>query len=259
MDLKHITLQVCEIAKITAGYLKAERKNFDREKVVEKNSHDYVSYVDKEAEKITVKALNALLPEAGFITEEDTVERTDTELNWIVDPLDGTTNYIHDYAPYCVSIALRKGNKLVSGVVYEVCRDECFYAWLGGNAYLNGNKIHVSGNKIENAFIGIDLPYNADAYKPVVLRLFDKLYGLAASIRIGGSAAISMCYVAAGRFDGWVEDFIKEWDYSAAVVIVREAGGKITDFSGNENVTGSHIIASNGVIHEELKKIINNI
>lgn len=258
MNLNHITLQVCEIAKKTGIYLSTERKNFKKENVIQKHSHDYVSYVDREAEKMTVKALHSLLPDAGFVTEEGTVEQSSVGLNWVIDPLDGTTNFIQDYAPYCVSIALRNGDELLIGVVYEVCRDECYYAWKDGGAYLNNNKIHVSNNNIENAFIGLELPYDANEYKAIILNAIDKLYGRVSSIRIGGSAAMSLCYVANGRYDGWGEAFIKAWDYSAGALIVREAGGRVTDFSGKENIARTHhIIATNRIIHEELRSVLN--
>lgn len=258
MNLENITLEVCRIAKNTGAYLLAERKNFKRENVIEKHSHDYVSYVDQEAEKMTVKELSVLIPEAGFVTEEGTIEQAEAGLSWVIDPLDGTTNFIQDYAPYCVSIALRKDDDILIGVVYEICRDECFYAWKGGNAYLNENRIRVSTNRMESAFIGMELPYNAEKYKPVILNVFEKLYGRASTIRIGGSAAISLCYVAAGRYDGWAEAFINAWDYSAGVLIVRESGGVITDFKGRENIAGTHhIVASNGVVHNELIEVVD--
>lgn len=258
MDLKQITLQVCQIAKNTGTYLSSERKNFNIANVIQKHSHDYVSYVDREAEKMTVKELQSLLPQAGFVTEEGTVEQSKEGLNWVIDPLDGTTNYIHDFAPYCVSIALRNGDDLLIGVVYEVCRDECYYAWKSGGAYLNDKQIHVSNNQIEDAFIGIDLPYNAEAYKTVVLNVIEKLYGKVSSIRLNGSAAMSLCYVAAGRYDGWGEAFISPWDYSAGALIVREAGGKVTDFTGKEDIADTHhIIVTNGIIHEELRSALN--
>ena len=258
MDLKQVTLQVCRIATDTGIYLSSERKLFKKENVFEKRDHDYVSYVDREAEKMTVKALATLLPEAGFITEEGTIEQSDTGLNWVIDPLDGTTNFIQDFAPYCVSIALREGEEILLGVVYEVCRNECFYAWKGGGAYLNGYTIHVSDTTMEKSFIGLELPYETDKYKPVILNAFNQLYGKVASIRICGSAATALCYVAVGRYDAWGEAYIKIWDYAAGVIIVREAGGKVTDFTGNDNMADSHhVIASNGVIHEEIKKVLN--
>lgn len=258
MDLKDITFQVCRIAKETGAYLASERKNFKKENVIQKHSHDYVSYVDREAEKMTVRELNALLPEAGFITEEGTVEQSQDGLSWVIDPLDGTTNYIQDYAPFCVSIALRNRDEILLGVIYEVCRDECYFAWKDGGAYLNQQKIHVSDNHIENAFIGAELPYNAEEYKPVILNMIDKLYGKVSSMRINGSAAMSLCYVAAGRYDAWAEAFIKAWDYSAGVIIVREAGGTVTDFKGKDDITGTHhIVATNGVFHEEFRKVLD--
>ena len=123
LDLKQLTADVCRIATEVGYFLKEERKNFRRERVVEKHAHDYVSYVDKESEVRVVKALTALLPEAGFITEEGSATYQDEPYCWVIDPLDGTTNYIHDEAPYCVSIALRSRTELLLGVVYEVCRN----------------------------------------------------------------------------------------------------------------------------------------
>ncbi len=258
MDLKYITSQVCKIAITTGVYLAKERKFFKKENVLEKNEHDYVSYVDREAEKMLVEALSALLPEAGFITEEGTVEQSKVGLNWVIDPLDGTTNFIQDYAPYCVSIALREGEELLVGVIYEVNRDECFYAWKNGNAYMNGQQIHVSNNTMDQAFIGLELPYKAAEYKPVILNAFNQLYGKTSSIRICGSAAMSLCYVAAGRYDAWAEAFIGVWDYSAGALIVREAGGMVTDFNGKEDIAGTHhIVATNRVFHEEFRAVFS--
>ena len=257
MDLKHITLEVCEIAGRAGNYLVSERKKFRKEDVMQKNTHDYVSYVDREAEKMIVKELGALLPEAGFITEEGTMAQTKRELNWIIDPLDGTTNFIHDYAPYCVSIALRREKELLVGVVYEVCRNECFYAWKGGKAFLDGKQINVSGNKLEEAFIGLELPYNTEQYRHIALNAINELYGKVAGIRMNGSAAMGLCYVAAGRYDAWGEAFIKVWDYSAGALIVREAGGIVTDFAGGDDLTSTHhVIATNGIIHDQFREVL---
>ena len=156
LDLKQLTGDVCRIATEAGHFLKEERKNFRRESVVEKHAHDYVSYVDKESEVRIVKALSALLPEAGFITEEGSATYQDEPYCWVIDPLDGTTNYIHDEAPYCVCIALRSRTELLLGVVYEVCRNECFYAWKGSKAYLDDKEIHVSDvSDLDKAFIDL--------------------------------------------------------------------------------------------------------
>jgi myo-inositol-1(or 4)-monophosphatase len=253
LELKKLTEEVCAIARSCGAFQKEERRRFNRDCVESKHSHDYVSYVDRESEKRLVKALGHLLPEAGFITEEGTTAAyTDEQYCWVVDPLDGTTNYIHDNAPYCVSIALRSKHQLLVGVVYEVCRDECFYAWQGGGAWLNGGRISVSKVESPNdAFVITELPYDSEAYKQTALHFIDRLYGRVAGIRMNGSAATAICYVAAGRFDAWAESFIGLWDFSAAALIVEEAGGKVTDAYGSENyIEGHHIVATNGHLNQ---------
>ena len=258
IDLKELTVEVCDIARQCGQFLSDERKSFRRDKVEEKHAHDYVSYVDKESEKRLVKELSRLLPQAGFITEEGTAGYQGEEYCWVIDPLDGTTNYIHDNAPYCVCIALRSGRELLLGVVYEVCRNECFYASKGGGAWLNGEPLHVSDiSNPENAFVFCELPYNSDDYKHTALHLLNSLYGKVGGIRMNGSAAAAICYVAAGRFDAWAEAFIGRWDYSAAALLVMEAGGMVTDFYGNADfVEGHHIIASNGHLHHLFAELL---
>ena len=251
LDLKQLTVEVCRIATEAGHFLKEERKNFRRERVMEKHAHDYVSYVDKESEVRLVKALSALLPEAGFITEEGSATYQDEPYCWVIDPLDGTSNYIHDIAPYCVSIALRNREELLLGVVHEVCRDECFYAVKGGKAYLDGNEIYVSDvSVLDKAFIALGFPYNSDAYRPVAAHLVDRLYGFAGGTRLMGSAAAELCYVAAGRFDARIEAYLGPWDVAAGALILLQAGGKISDFNGGENwASGEQVVASNGKIH----------
>ncbi len=258
LDLKQLTTDVCRIATEVGSFLKEERKNFRRERVVEKHAHDYVSYVDKESEVCVVKALTALLPEAGFITEEGSAIYQDEPYCWVIDPLDGTTNYIHDEAPYCVSIALRSRTELLLGVVYEVCRDECFYAWKGGKAFMNGEEIHVSNvEDIKDAFVITELPYNHLQYKQTALHLIDQLYGVVGGIRMNGSAAAAICYVAIGRFDAWMEAFLGKWDYSAAALIVQEAGGKVTEeihVSNVENIKDAFVITELPYNHLQYKQ-----
>lgn len=261
LDLKQLTADICRIATETGHFLKEERKHFHREQVIEKQTHDYVSYVDKESEHRLVAALSALLPEAGFIAEEGSAVYNDEPYCWVIDPLDGTTNYIHDNAPYCVSIALRNRTELLVGVVYEVCRDECFYAWKGGKAFLNGEEIRVSQvQELKNAFLITELPYNHHQYKRTAEHLLHKLYGEVAGIRMNGSAASALCYVAAGRIDGWAEAFIGRWDHSAAALIILEAGGRVTDFYGSEQfLEGHHIIATNGHLHPILQQLLAEV
>lgn len=257
-NLEILLREVCEVAREAGHFLKEERKRFKQDAVKEKRVHDYVSYVDKESERRIVSALRSLLPEAGFITEEGSAVYQDEPYCWVVDPLDGTTNYIHDVTPYCISIALRSRDSLLLGVVYDPSLDECFYAWQGGGAYLNGVPIHASEVAcMESAFSVIELPYEAGRYARTGLHLIDCMYGRVAGIRMNGSAALAMCYVAAGRYDTWQEAFIGKWDFSAAALMVMEAGGRVTDFYGNEDfLNGHHIVATNGRLHSDMLDLL---
>ena len=261
-NLEKLTLAVCEIARQAGAYIRGEREKFSLESVERKHAHDYVSYVDKGSERLIVSALRELLPEAGFITEEKTAQRGQSPLCWVVDPLDGTTNFIHQYEPYAVSIALMEGKEVLIGVVYEVCADECFYAWKGGGAYLMHNaqcimhnKLRVSSQKIQDALLCLQLPYNSDAYKPVIKQLIQHFYGNVGSIRMIGSAAMALCYVAAGRLDAYAERYIGQWDYMAGALIVMEAGGRVTNYDGEEFfMQGDSVVATNGTVHDDLMK-----
>ena len=272
-DLEKYTLAVCEIARQAGAYIREERRKFSLDSVERKHAHDYVSYVDKGSERLIVNALRELLPEAGFITEEGTAREVRSDevkserLLWVVDPLDGTTNFIHQYAPYAVSIALLQGKTVLIGVVYEICADECFYAWQGGGAWLCGTRseecgvrserLHVSSQKMQDALLCLQFPYNSDAYKPVMKRLIDRLYGHVGSIRACGSAAMALCQVAAGRLDGYAEQYIGQWDYMAGSLIVMEAGGTVTDYSGSPDFTqGNSVVATNGVIQQDFLTVI---
>ena len=256
-DLQELTFAVCDIARRAGAYIREERKKFSLESVERKHAHDYVSYVDKGSEQLIVAALKELLPDAGFITEEQTAQRGLSPLCWVVDPLDGTTNFIHQYPPYAVSIALLQGKDIMIGVVYEICADECFYAWKGGGAYVDGSRLHVSTQKIQDALLCFQLPYNSDAYKPTIQRLIDTFYGNVGSIRMCGSAAMALCYVAAGRLDGYAEQYIGQWDFMAGSLIVMEAGGTVTDYSGSSDFTqGNSVVATNGIIQQDILDVL---
>ena len=253
-NLEQITRLVCQVAREAGSYIKKERECFSLEKVERKHAHDYVSYVDKNSEQLIIKALREILPEAGFITEEGLASHTDEQLLWVVDPLDGTTNFIHGFSPYAVSIALIQGDTILVGVVYEIGADECFCAWQGGGAWLNDQPIHVGKSAINDALLCLQLPYNSDAYKPVIQRLIQHFYGNVGSIRMIGSAAMALCYVACGRLDGYAERYIGQWDFMAGALIVQEAGGLVSSYSGSPLfMHGDSVIATNPRIHEELK------
>lgn len=261
MDLENLTEQVRLLAIETGKFLRQESLQFDRNKVEEKNAHDYVSYVDKESEKRIVSKLHEILPEAGFIAEEGSGSLTTEKYCWVVDPLDGTTNFIHNNAPFCISIALRNREEILLGVVYEVCRNECFWAWKGSAAYLNGKEIHVTPvNNLDRAFIELGFPYDAEHFRPIITRLIEKLYGRVGGLRLLGSAAVELCYIAAGRFDARFEGLLGPWDIAAGTIILTQAGGKVTDFNGGDSFYSGHeVLASNGKIHDQLLKIIAEI
>ena len=257
MQLKDLTREVCEVAKRAGAYISGEREKFSLERVERKHAHDYVSYVDKGSEKLIVSALRQLLPDAGFITEEGLAGHDAEQRLWVIDPLDGTTNFIHRYAPYAVSIALLQGTEVLLGVVYEICAGECFYAWKGGGAYLDGQRLHVSKQGIQDALLCLQLPYNSEAYKPTILRLIDRFYGHVGSIRMCGSAAMALCQVACGRLDGYAEQYLGQWDFMAGSLIVLEAGGMVTDYSGSAVFApGNSVVATNGVIQQDLLEAI---
>lgn len=247
---EELCLFCCEIARSTGKFMANERKSFDSSKIESKGLHDLVSYVDKESEKRIISALQVLLPESGFMAEEGTTDIHGERFNWVIDPLDGTTNYIQGLPIYAVSIGLLDRDELVLGVVYEVGRDECFYAWKDGGAYLNGESIRVSDrNNIHDALLATGFPYSEFSQLDEYLKFLKWAMTEARGVRRLGSAATDLAYVAAGRFDAFWEYDLKPWDVAAGAVIVKEAGGIVTDYKGENNfLFGREIIATNGLI-----------
>ena len=258
MNLENLSKEVIDLAKEVGGFIREEAKKFSSEKIEYKGYNNLVSYVDKTAEEKIVARLSELLPEAGYITEEETINKTGEVYNWIVDPLDGTTNFIHGLPIFSVSIALEQNKELVLGVVYEVNLDECFYAWKNGGAYLNGKKIEVTKNsELNQTLLATGFPYYNFEKETQYLNIVREFMQHSHGIRRMGSAAVDMVYVACGRFDGYFEYNINLYDIAAGVVIVREAGGDAYNFSGgDEFLVSREVIASNGIIGEEMKGIV---
>jgi len=258
MNLENILNEVTKIAK-TSGNLIRER--FDlKEKFVfeEKGINDYVTEFDKQSEKLIIEELSTLLPEAGFIAEENTKNTRSEIYNWIVDPLDGTTNFMHGIFPVAISIALMKENEIVLGVVYEVGLDECFTAIKDKGAFLNGKRIQVSDNdSLKKSLIATGFPFRNFTLLEPYLNILGELTGKTRGIRRLGSAATDLAYVACGRFDAFYEYDLKPWDVAAGTLIISEAGGKNTDFNGQNNfIFGQQIISSNNKIHNLLINIV---
>ena len=259
MDLESLTQQVRDVAQEAGDFLLQQRKTFHREMVESKRAHDYVSYVDKQSEALIVNRLQRILPEAGFIAEEGTASLHDEKCCWLVDPLDGTTNFIHTNAPFCVSIGLRDKEGMMLGVVYECTRNELFWAHKHSKAYLNGEEIHVSDvGDLDSAFIELGFPYDAERYRPLATQLVQRLYGRVGGLRLMGSAAAETCYIAAGRFEARIEAFLGPWDIGAGSIILQQAGGKTTDFNGGTAwMDGSRVLSTNGLLHDQLLTIID--
>ncbi len=240
--------------------MKEERKGFQVSMIESKGLHDLVSYVDKESEKQIIEQLTKLLPESGFIAEEGTSTKKGERYNWVIDPLDGTTNFIQGVPIYAVSIGLLDYDELVLGVVYEVCLDECFYAWKGGGAYLNGDPIFVSErDDIHDALLATGFPYSNFDQLDEYLALLKWTMTEARGVRRLGSAATDLAYVACGRFDSFWEYDLKPWDVAAGSLIVKEAGGVVTDFSGGTKyLFGGEIIASNALLASLMLEKVGN-
>ncbi|HCC70742.1 MAG TPA: inositol monophosphatase [Bacteroidales bacterium] len=247
MDLISLCNEVCKIAKRTADFIKDESQNFDICDARLKGMHDFVSYVDIESEKKLKADLTALLPDAGLIGEEGSAREGKSKLTWIVDPLDGTTNFMHGITVYSISIALADEDDILLGVILNIPSDELFYAYKNGGAWLNGERIHVSGAAtLENSLIATGFPFKnydrLDKYMPCLEYFIRNTQG----VRRMGSAAIDLAWVACGRFDGFYEYDLNKWDVAAGIIIINEAGGMISDFSGNtDSIDGSEIVAAN--------------
>ena len=254
MALEQITNQVIELSKQVGDFIRQERKSFSSAKIEYKGLNDMVSYVDKTAEELIVAGLEKILPEAGFITEEQTKNKIADRYNWIIDPLDGTTNFIHGLPVFSVSIALQEYGELVMGVVYEVNQDECFYAWKDAPAYLNGQEIKVSNcPTISNSLIATGFPYYDFEKQPAYIKLFTHLMQNCHGLRRLGSAAVDLAYTAAGRFDTYYEYNLNAWDAAAGIVIVKQAGGHVVNFSGGDEVLETReLLATNGKMTEEM-------
>jgi myo-inositol-1(or 4)-monophosphatase len=254
MDLKDLTGRVAELAVETGRFIRSESLIFDRQRIEYKGINDMVSYVDTTAEKKLVAGLSRCLPEAGFITEEQTISKTGDTFNWVIDPLDGTTNFIHGVPTYSVSIGLEHRRELVLGVVYEVNRDECFSAWKNGGAWLNGSAIRVSlAQTLSETLLATGFPYHDFEKEQPYISVFRELIQKCHGLRRIGSAAVDLAYVACGRFDGYFEYNLNYYDVAAGVVLVKEAGGIVADFAGGDNyLNHRELIASNPLIREEL-------
>jgi len=258
IDYQALCLQVVELSKQIGQFFLQEINQVKSSDIESKGIHDFVSYVDKTAEATIVKELSRLLPDCGFIAEEGTVVYRGERFNWIVDPLDGTTNFLHRIPLYSVSIALMEYDEIVLGVIYEPNLDECFYAWKGSKAFMNEKEIAVSvQHEMRSTLLATGFPYKDYGKLNAYMELFKWFASNTSGIRRLGSAAVDLAYTACGRFEGFYEYGLQPWDVAAGAFIVQQAGGKITDFKGGNNfLFGGEMLASNTVLHGTLLEAI---
>lgn len=260
MNFELLCAQTCAAVKETGAFIQQEAAGFNAGVVEIKSFNQLVSYVDKTAEEQLVSALGVLLPEAGFITEEQTVLTEQKPYMWVIDPLDGTTNFVHGVPVYSISIGLLHHNQPVLGVVLELNRNELFYAWKGSKAYLNGQEIHVATNPdLSMALLATGFPYYDFQIMQQYLNTLHLLMKGTQGMRRMGSAAVDLVYVACGRFDGFFEYGLAPWDVTGGAFIVQQAGGTVTDFKGGNNyLFGKAIIASSPGVYAEFQQVIES-
>lgn len=224
-----------------------------------KGPADFVSNADKRAEEIVFNELQKARPTYSFLGEEGTeVKGTDGQHRWIVDPLDGTTNFLHGLPVFSISIALERQGQLVAGVIYNPAMDELYTAERGGGAFMNDRRLRVAGrSKLTDCVIGTGIPHLGRGHHGNYLVELRNVMGEAAGVRRFGSAALDLAYVAAGRLDGFWEDSLSAWDMAAGVLMIREAGGFVTDKEGGNSMLDSGaIVAGNETIHRALVKTL---
>lgn len=249
-----------DLVKITyeAGNLVKEGfyENFEIE--YKGSESNLVTEIDKKSEKLIIDFIRKKYPDHAILAEESGEHETDSEFTWVIDPIDGTTNFAHGLPLFSVTIGVRKNGQTIAGTVYEVMRDEMYKTELGCGAYCNDTKISVSTkNTLPQSLLVTGFPYDIADNPNNALEIFSDFTRVARGIRRLGSAAIDFCYVARGVFDGFWEVNLHPWDMCAGVLLVQEAGGKTTDFSGNEfSLFGKEVLSTNGRIHNDMIKTI---
>lgn len=246
------------MAHRAADFIREELQRFTQDRVEVKGEHDFVSYVDKTSEEMLLEGLGKILPEAGIISEEGGGNPNPEGYNWVVDPLDGTTNFIHGMPPFAVSIGLVLDNEPVLGVIHEVAMDESFYAVKGCGAFLNGTPIRVTGcAKVEDALVATGFPYYDYSRLEQFFSTLDYFMRYSHGMRRLGSAATDLAYVACGRVDCFYEYGLKPWDVAAGIAIAGEAGAEFSDYEkGNNILHGGEILCAGKPLFAEFQAIV---
>jgi myo-inositol-1(or 4)-monophosphatase len=258
MDLSLICSEVINISVEVAKYIRKEREALATGNFETKGKHNFVTHVDKGSEERLVEALGKLIPNSGFIAEEGTSNKKGEIYNWVIDPIDGTTNFIHGAPPYSISIALMEKAEVILGVIFEISSSECFSGFKGSQVLLNGKPVMVSTvQNVADSLIATGFPYEnfnrLESFKKTMDYFLHNSHG----VRRLGSAAIDLAYVACGRYDAFYEYNLSPWDVAAGAFLVELAGGKASDFKGgNGYLFGKEIVASNGLIFKEFQSAV---
>ncbi|NBT39004.1 MAG: inositol monophosphatase [Alphaproteobacteria bacterium] len=227
--------------------------------ITKKGTADFVSNADKAAEAIIRDELETARPRFGFLMEESgTIEGSDPDHRWIVDPLDGTTNFLHGLPHFAISIALEHSGRIISGVIYDPIKDELFWAERGKGAFMNDRRLRVSPTRqLTESVLATGIPFAGRKGGPEFMQDMARVMPAVAGIRRFGAAALDLAYVAAGRYEGFFERYLSYWDIAAGILLVREAGGIVTDIQGGGRVVETgHILAANDMIHPQMVRLL---
>lgn len=260
MDLDTINDHAIALIKEVGNWIKFQQESFTKNHIEEKGLNNLVSYVDKEAEQKIVSGLTKIFPEAGFLTEEGTIAQNESaEWQWIIDPLDGTTNFIHGIPFYCVSVALAQDGDIIIGIIYDPNLDECFHAIKGKGAFLNTKPITVSAStSLAHSVVATGFPHRSFERMEEYIQSLEYFFRNTRSLRRLGAAALDMAYVACGRMDAFFELKLMPWDIAAGTLLVREAQGVATDFSGDHDLLfKNQIICGNVPVYNEMKNALD--
>lgn len=254
-------IEVAREAILSAGSF--VREMFEREdtgEVEEKDRNDFVTQADRISERMITETLSRAFPDSGILGEE-TAGRSDAEEVWVIDPLDGTTNFIHGYPSIGLSVALRSAGETVLGLVFDPLREELFEAIAGEGAKCNGRPIRVSAPAgLSDSLIGTGFPFRVEEHLEAYIESFRRIFSGCRGVRRAGAAALDLSHVAAGRLDGFWELYLKPWDMAAGALIVREAGGVVSDFFGGGDFLGAgNIVAGSARVHAALTAVTSEV
>ncbi len=258
-ELNKLTIACLPVVRSCAAFIAEQQNKVTREDIEEKSANSLVSYVDRKAEELLVQGLRTILPEAGYITEESTVEQGRGDLTWIIDPLDGTTNYLYGIPQYAISVALKGfDDQILLGIVHDVARNQSYHAFAGGGAWLDQHPITVTQIcSLEQAVVGTGFAYDRNSRRSKPSRVIVEVLARCRDVRRLGSAALDLAFVASGRLDGYYEQDLNTWDVAAGGLLVVEAGGTVTDYDGADQwYTGHHLVAAGRALHPRLLDLI---